>query len=303
MTEFLNDQFGGVLVDRLILRDHHAHVHQRFDDIGHTFGHAVGQLGNGDGFGHAHVADDLFTFRHATHGLLPLAFLLALHRGHGALPPTFATGQRFVQCQLASPPRIAFPTTVGALALVIPIRIAADGGRATGLADTTVGDACIGWLGRCNGIGRLGRIAAFGFFALTARVFLGLGLERFFMLPLFAFLGLDLGAAAGAIILAALLFLLAAFLVLDLPRLGVLQRAQATLKFGIGHTCRPLAAFGIDCSRRLGTRLGRHDPLALGLHNHTFRASTGEALVHTSRVCPTRQAKGFLSVLVAHASF
>jgi hypothetical protein len=44
VAEFLDDQFGGVGVDGLVLRDHHAVLHQRLDHVGHTLGHAVGEL-------------------------------------------------------------------------------------------------------------------------------------------------------------------------------------------------------------------------------------------------------------------
>ena len=46
MAEFLDDEFRRVGVDGLVLRDHHAVVHQRLDHVGHAFGHAVGKLGH-----------------------------------------------------------------------------------------------------------------------------------------------------------------------------------------------------------------------------------------------------------------
>ena len=82
VAEFLDDQFGGVRVDRLILRHHHAVLHQRLDDIGDPFGHPVGQLTDHDGFRHTHFAHNLFTALDAAHCLLSGALLLALHRGH-----------------------------------------------------------------------------------------------------------------------------------------------------------------------------------------------------------------------------
>jgi hypothetical protein len=51
VAEFLDDQFGGVGVDGLVLGDHHAVLHQRLDHVGHTLGHAVGKFGHDDGFG------------------------------------------------------------------------------------------------------------------------------------------------------------------------------------------------------------------------------------------------------------
>jgi hypothetical protein len=57
VAEFLDQQLGGVLIDGVVQRDHHAHLEQRLDQIGGLFGHTVGQFLHGDRLGHHHVAD------------------------------------------------------------------------------------------------------------------------------------------------------------------------------------------------------------------------------------------------------
>src|SRR6185312_9338098 len=44
MTELLDYQHRGVLVDRLVDRGHHAHVHEHFDDLGRLDRHFLGEL-------------------------------------------------------------------------------------------------------------------------------------------------------------------------------------------------------------------------------------------------------------------
>ena len=102
MAEFLDHQFGGVGVNGLVHRDHHAHFHQAFDHIAAAFGHPVRQFADNDGFGQLHVAHLLFGLHAQTQRLGAGLFLLALHRGKRAGPPAFA-GQSLVQGQLASP--------------------------------------------------------------------------------------------------------------------------------------------------------------------------------------------------------
>lgn len=101
VAEFFDDQLGCIGVDGLVLSDHHTHLHQRFDNIAHTLGHTVGQFGYDNGLGQVDGARDLFTLDRTTHRFLTCALLLALHRSHGPLTATFATGQGLVQRQLA----------------------------------------------------------------------------------------------------------------------------------------------------------------------------------------------------------
>ena len=53
----VDQQLGGVLVDRLGDGDRHAHLEQRLDQVGAALGHAVGELLDGDRLGHDDVAD------------------------------------------------------------------------------------------------------------------------------------------------------------------------------------------------------------------------------------------------------
>ena len=59
VAEFGDDQLGGVGVDRLVDRRHHAHAHQRLDHVGAALGHAVGQFLDRDRLGDDDVAHDL----------------------------------------------------------------------------------------------------------------------------------------------------------------------------------------------------------------------------------------------------
>ncbi len=85
VAEFLDHQFGGVGVDGLVHRDHHAHLHQGLDHIGGPFGHTVGKFRDDDGFRQLHVAHLLFGLVAQTQRLLAGLFLLALDRGKAAL--------------------------------------------------------------------------------------------------------------------------------------------------------------------------------------------------------------------------
>ena len=59
MPKLPNDEFGGVGVDCLIDRRHHAHAHQRLDHVGAALGHAVCQLLHSDRLGDDDFAHDL----------------------------------------------------------------------------------------------------------------------------------------------------------------------------------------------------------------------------------------------------
>ena len=165
VTELLNDQLGSVGVNGLVLCNHHAHLHQRFDNITHPFRHTVRQFGNHNRFGKVDGARDLFTLDRPTHRLLTGAFLLALHRRHGPLTPTFAARQRLVQRQLARTTAIIAFAARGAL-LAFTFVFA---GRRRCLLPLACGRAC-GFRGRG---GRCGLSCGCGFGGF-ARLFLRL---------------------------------------------------------------------------------------------------------------------------------
>ena len=52
-------QLGGVGVDRLVDGRHHAHAHERLDDVTATLGHALRKLLHGDGLGDGDLAEHL----------------------------------------------------------------------------------------------------------------------------------------------------------------------------------------------------------------------------------------------------
>jgi hypothetical protein len=56
VPELGDQQLCGILVDRLVDGDHHAHFEQRLHQIGAALRHAVGKLLNGDRFRHDNVA-------------------------------------------------------------------------------------------------------------------------------------------------------------------------------------------------------------------------------------------------------
>ncbi len=82
MAELGDDQLGGVGVDHLVDRRHHAHAHQRLDDVGAALGHAAGEVLDRDGVGDDDVTNDLlragFLLAHA------LALALAPDRREAA---------------------------------------------------------------------------------------------------------------------------------------------------------------------------------------------------------------------------
>ena len=112
VAKFLDHQFGGVGVDGLVGRDHHAHLHQRFDHIRRPFGHAVGKFCHRDRLGQLHIAHLLFGFHAKAHRLLAGLFLLALDRGHRPLATAFVR-DRVRQRQLARPAAILGPLGLG----------------------------------------------------------------------------------------------------------------------------------------------------------------------------------------------
>ncbi len=59
VAELGDDQLGGIGVDHLIDRRHDVHPHQRLDDVGAAFRHAVGEFLHGNRLGDDDVANDL----------------------------------------------------------------------------------------------------------------------------------------------------------------------------------------------------------------------------------------------------
>src|SRR3546814_12469967 len=84
VPEFGDEQFGGVLVDRLVDGHRHTHLEQRLDQVGALFGHAVRQFLHRDAVGHDDFADLLFA-RSRRGGMRALfLFAGALERGEAA---------------------------------------------------------------------------------------------------------------------------------------------------------------------------------------------------------------------------
>ena len=194
VAEFLDDQFGGIGVDGLVLGRHDAVVHQRLDDIGHAFGHPVGKLGDHDRLGQPYVADDLLAVRRP-----PIAFwrarsCLRFIAARAALAAAFA-GQRLVQGQLAR----AAAAVVASLRRLSPIGRAAVARRGlarAAAARTGSGGRLVRAGGRRRGDLGLGLGRAFGLRDFSSSS--AFWLQRFLALALFAFLGLGLGPAALA---------------------------------------------------------------------------------------------------------
>ena len=293
VSEFLDHQFGGIGVDGLVHRHHHAHLHQGLDHVGGTFGHPVGQFLHDNGFRQLHVAHLLFGLLAKAKRLCAGAFLLALHRGHGALAPAAFARQRRVQRQLA---RAAASAIVAGLALVavvaFPVGLAR-GGNPTTTDRATISRAFLGLCGRRSG----GRSSGFlGLFCLRrflglAGLFLGLGLQLGLALALLAFALLNFGAAAFAVFLARLLIGQARGGFFDLTRFGGADRSKAAFQLGLGNpggtttrvaALRVLLGFIVH-GGSLGARFWHEDALALGFHNHRLGPAMAEALLHLTR--------------------
>ena len=58
VPHFLDDQRGGVLIEDLIDRDHHAHLHEGLDDLIGLDGHALGELTDRDRVADVHLTND-----------------------------------------------------------------------------------------------------------------------------------------------------------------------------------------------------------------------------------------------------
>ena len=77
VAELFHDQLGRIGVDLLVGGSHDVHLHQRPDDVGAAFGHAVGQILHCDGLGYDNVANDFQALSRGLQLLLFLSFLFA----------------------------------------------------------------------------------------------------------------------------------------------------------------------------------------------------------------------------------
>ena len=102
VAEFLDQQFGRVLVDDVVARDRHAHLEQRPHQIGALFGHPVGEFLHGDRLGHDDIAHLLFA-RLLLAGEMgaPLLFTRALERSETAGAGALIFVERLAYGQLA----------------------------------------------------------------------------------------------------------------------------------------------------------------------------------------------------------
>ena len=60
VAHFLGDDLRGVGVDHVVDRHHLALLHHQTNNVDRAFRHAVGEIGDGDGFGNRHLAHELF---------------------------------------------------------------------------------------------------------------------------------------------------------------------------------------------------------------------------------------------------
>ena len=324
VAEILDDQFSSIRVDRLVLRHHHAVLHQRLDHIGHALGHPVGQFRYDDGLGHLNVTHDLFARIRPAQSFLAGAFLLALHRGERTLTPALATSQRLIERELAGAAAVVAGHLAAGFALALLAfdlarrRLRRAGGEIARLRGVGGGfGRRLGGNGLRLGLGGRGlagslllrllarhRLRRFG---LGHRFGLGfrLGPERLFALAVLAFLGLGLLALALTLFLAAPFFFGTLGSLFDLAGFRSLQGLQAALHLGVGNaggTARRIGAGLTVGSGRLGcVRFGDNDPLALRLDHHVLRPSVAETLLYRAGARSALEAQGLLAVILAHA--
>ncbi len=79
VAKFFNNQLGGILVNTLVLGNHHTHFHQRLHNIGHTFCHPISKFLDHNAIRHLYVTHNFFTLNSTAHSFLPCTFLLTLH--------------------------------------------------------------------------------------------------------------------------------------------------------------------------------------------------------------------------------
>ena len=121
VAEFLDDQLSCISVDRLVLRDHQAAVHQRLNNGAGFLGHTERKFRHHNRWWQLYITDDLFALDIATHCLCTGAVLLALHLRHGALTAAFAPTHRLIDSQLTGTAAVFILTVllVGFLAVTL----------------------------------------------------------------------------------------------------------------------------------------------------------------------------------------
>ncbi|GIX22157.1 MAG: hypothetical protein KatS3mg121_0940 [Gammaproteobacteria bacterium] len=270
VTHFLHHQHRGVLVERLVDGRHHPHAHQGLDQLGRLDGHRLGELGDGDGFGHAHLAHD------RRGGLLETVLAPQARAGRGAGLAAAAELGGDVQLLAAALAEAVVLVALGGLAAAALLfglgRLALGRRRRRGLRGGG------GGRGRLRLGLRLGRVAAaLGrlCLGLAARLLGTLTLE---LLGLAALLGGDLPR---------FLFTLAALFGLALERLAlgrqprrILAAAALLTARGRGDDAAPLAHFDRD---RLG-RSAAHAGSASGGARQTDLADAAALQGHAPRL-------------------
>ena len=173
VAKLLDNQLGGLAVNRLGSGRHHAKLHQLLDDVGCALGHPVGEFADGQGVGDDHIANlldlRLLVFAH------PCLFPLAADRGKRSLAALVVTRQSLGNGHLAG---LATARAITARRCRTARRRILDLTAATRVNIAT-------WLVRRGGRGRAGRGAAGvcrGMFArlfLAAALFLGFDFLQF----------------------------------------------------------------------------------------------------------------------------
>ncbi len=250
VAEFADHQLRRVGVDVLVDRRHHAHLHQRLDDVGAAFGHARGELLHRDDFGNHDLALDLRGRALVDEHPAAFFFARAAHRRERAGAHRVVAFERGGDVDAAG-------TLAAAHVAPRPDRRALGRHHHAGAARARVAAVFLlrrhgGELGGGRLARDLGGLAALGLVlgGLLARFLFGLALRLF----VGDALGLVLGAAAILFLLAATLLVgLAAGLVLDAARFGILgarglvadgalERAHAGGAFFLGQRAQDLRA-------------------------------------------------------------
>src|SRR4249919_1426972 len=312
VAELLDQQLGGVLVDRLGDRDRGTHLEQGFDEVGTAFAHALGEFLHGDGFGNVDIA---ILFDGRPHLLVVALFLLtgAAERGQAAGAAVVFAGERTGNGQLAGMAAFVDPAAIGAgMGRSRPLRRMS---RRGGTAELAIFLNRLG--GRFgSGAGRFLGGEALSFRSLLNREASGL------------FLGLAIFLGAALLFLGLLLLgaVLAAARLLERGHASLFGLAQqAFLHFLAGGNVvdralgRRLGGGGGRLRRggdggRFGLRLGRRgfaglaeDAPLLDLHDDGIRAAVAEALLHLAGLDRALQAQRWpgtelgLFRLVGHA--
>ena len=297
MSELGDQELRGVGVEHLIDGRHHAHLHQLLDHVGAAHRHAVGELGNGDGLGQHHLADDLSgssccSWRFSRSRWRLIAASDGVGRSTTSLSLSRTTRPRAVSRRIT--PRRTSPCSRSVSLLLLPLTLGRGaspglaGARATaGAEPARLGrpdhgrrrlDLALGLAAPARLVLFPGEQAGRGFLGASARFLFGL-LARFFLgLPLDGRLFLGL-APRGVVGLA----------------LSVRRRAPAGVllgALGVGERAYPGALFLV------GERLQHHAPargrpfVTSGRQAGRRRSTTLEGLVGRALAPPAASAAG-----------